>query len=342
MHSKFNLKPMSVGGILDLAFKIYRGNFVAIILYSLLIGGVSSLVVSLLNAGPSLFAPSTLFSILAQGGSSEQLLYALSQYANTGGGMLASIANMAVSVLVTPFVTGGIIIIALGACYGERYDRSNALKSVKGMGGKLIGTNLALSVCLLGVLIVFIIVIFFVGTVAIGAGASLILFVVMWLMLIVALITVIMPLSAFYFPVAIHEQRFGFRAFSRSIRLFFSKFWRSLGVTLLSGIIVSVLQWAVGAVLAFLPNIFYVIGTTLLNSLLTPVTLIVMVVLYLDVRMRTEGLDLEIQAAGLDDAAGNMFAREQAFAGNSYTNPQVGTADAPKFYIPTEAEEKQE
>lgn len=341
MQSEFNLKPMSIGGILDLTFKIYRGNFVAISLYSLLIGGVASLVVNLLNSGASLFEASSLLPLLTQGASIDQILPTLTQAASAGDSILASIASLVVGIFVTPLVTGGITLIALGACYGKQYHGRNALQLIKGMVGKLIGTNLAMGVCIFAVMIVFAIVTFLMGLLMISAETAA-LFTIVMVLLVVALLLVFVPVSAFYFPVAIHEERFGFGAFFRSIGLFFSKFWRSLAVLLLSGLIVSVLQFTVSAVQAFFPAIVQAIISALLSGILQPVTLIAMVLLYMDILMRKEGLDLEMQAAEVNAPPADMFVPEKPFENDLAAASQPETPDATTFYASPEGEEKQE
>lgn len=90
-------------------------------------------------------------------------------------------------------------------------------------------------------------------------------------------------------------------------------FWRVLGIYLLTALLVSVVAGAIGGTASIFLQVVaadpagavftptYLIGTTLAQivatALTTPFTAAVVALLYIDVRMRTEGLDLELARA---------------------------------------------
>lgn len=95
-------------------------------------------------------------------------------------------------------------------------------------------------------------------------------------------------------------------AMRRSYRLVSRRFWPTLGLALLSGIVATLFGYAIGFVPTFLSFLFGTDGlgwlltaaAGVLTSLITmPVVAGTTVLIYLDLRVRTEGLDLELDAA---------------------------------------------
>ena len=94
-------------------------------------------------------------------------------------------------------------------------------------------------------------------------------------------------------------------AMRRSARLVSRRFWTVLGLALLSVLVESLVEIAIG----FLPTfVSYLLGTdgigwvlpavvAILTTLITmPVVAGITVLIYIDLRVRTEGLDLELEA----------------------------------------------
>jgi hypothetical protein len=104
-------------------------------------------------------------------------------------------------------------------------------------------------------------------------------------------------------------------AMGRSVALVGPRFWPVLGISLLAGLIAYFVNSALGWVFQ-LPAQLIGLGTawpllalgTLLPSLVTmPFIALVATLLYLDARIRREGLDLQLGAASPDRAAGPAF-----------------------------------
>ena len=114
-------------------------------------------------------------------------------------------------------------------------------------------------------------------------------------------------------PVVVLENQGPARALARSWRLVNRSFWRVFGITLLAGIIVAIaggilqLPFSVlGAVSGsgIGATIVIVIGAIAAGTVTRPITAGVTVLLYVDMRMRKEGLDLALRTASGTGQAG--------------------------------------
>lgn len=303
----FELRPMGIGEIIDRTFKIYRSNFVGILLFSLLIGGAVNLVVSLLTMGSAAQASSAAtaaLNALQSGQSLEWVMRDFYGYTQAAVGGSALWANLA-AILITPFVTGSITYIALATCHGEHEEGTGWLARVKGMYWKLIGTNLANGLLVFGIYLAVLLLLFFavlnpMRSVLYGVSSF-----GVFLVAIVVFCGAIF-LSAYYnllYAVAVQEQRFGFRPIKRTFSLLTRKFWKVLGTMLLLGLLVGLLELAFGAVLAILPPLLVSVVKSVTDALIAPITVIAGALLYLDIRMTTEGYDLELRNAAFAEGA---------------------------------------
>jgi hypothetical protein len=117
----------------------------------------------------------------------------------------------------------------------------------------------------------------------------------------------LVPLFVMTAPAIAIEESGPFAGIGRSIRLGRSRYWPTMGVALLAGVIAYFLGQALGAA----PNIAALIiglryGWILLSAsnilvafVTIPLVTIVATLLYLDARIRTEGFDLQLVAARL-------------------------------------------
>jgi hypothetical protein len=93
----------------------------------------------------------------------------------------------------------------------------------------------------------------------------------------------------------------------RSWRLAKRRFWPTMGIALLGGLIATVLGQVLGGIPSFLALviglrwgwILLAAGSSLTSLLVTPLVSIIATLLYFDARIRTEGFDLQVIAAGL-------------------------------------------
>ncbi len=122
-------------------------------------------------------------------------------------------------------------------------------------------------------------------------------------------------------PVVVLEQERPGAALARSWRLVRRSFWRVFGILLLAGIIVAVAGSILQLPFLFLSTLFggsagftagtviAAIGTIAAGTVTRPISAAVTVLLYVDMRMRKEGLDLALRtAAGGGPLADSDFA----------------------------------
>jgi hypothetical protein len=92
------------------------------------------------------------------------------------------------------------------------------------------------------------------------------------------------------------------QGFSRSWNLVKGQWWRTFGVLLVVGILQLVISFALGALFGIVAAAVTTgdlrlateaIGSTLLSTMVSPITTIAVVLLYFDLRVRKEGLDLD-------------------------------------------------
>jgi hypothetical protein len=107
-------------------------------------------------------------------------------------------------------------------------------------------------------------------------------------------------------PVVIVEDVRGTKAVGRSWRLTKGHFWRLLGALILSALIA-----AIGALIITIPTEFVAftlgpggwpvsaLGSVLASIVVTPFSMLIIVLLYFDLRIRKEGFDIEVMAQEL-------------------------------------------
>ena len=92
------------------------------------------------------------------------------------------------------------------------------------------------------------------------------------------------------------------RGLGRSWSLVSGSWWRTLGILLIVGILQSIISYALLILFTLFADIFSTgdfrsalvsVGSTLLSALVSPITTIAVVLLYFDLRVRKEGLDLD-------------------------------------------------
>jgi len=192
----------------------------------------------------------------------------------------------------------------------------------------LIGATLLIPLILIGIWVAYAIVLVILavlhapgaligGLAALGAIAGIIL--TIWL-------TIMFRMAA---QVVVLEREGPVRALARSWRLVRGSFWRVLGITLLAGLIVvvtagvlqipfSLIGALAGGGSSLLPAtggsvagiLISAVGGVVAGAVARPISAGVAVLLYVDLRMRREGLDLVLQtaASGGNSSTGDEFA----------------------------------
>ncbi|WP_370648150.1 hypothetical protein [Amycolatopsis sp. FU40] len=281
------LRPLNVGDILD-------GAITAIRRYPLLILGVSA-VVAVVAAGLNLVASLWLvpdFNRVTQLGpaaTQQQQLDAL--YSLLGSTLTALLPVLVISMLAQTFLTGFLTVVMGKAVLGRPVDFGSAMREA---APRLLP--------LLAVTILY--------TLATIVAAAF------------CLIPAVLPYVFWSLagPALVLERGTIGQAFTRSRQLVSGMFWRVFGILLLAGVI----SWLISAIIsvpfslgsgafsgifdpqATLPKVttgslvLQSVGKVIAETIVMPFTALVTVVLYIDQRMRREGMDIELaRAAGI-------------------------------------------
>ncbi len=267
------LHPMSVGDVLDGAFKLLKANARTIVLI------VAAVIVptQLLSA----------FAIREQASVGFLNLFRdptlVEAQGNTGLGSLAgSLLTAVLSLLTGPFIAGAVSRVVAASYLGEVIGPAAALKATARRFGSLLAASI----------LVFLVEVF---------G---LLFCIIPGALAFALYTAVTP--------AVMIEEIGpIQAMRRSWRLMRPRMWAVLGIAILARIIAGVLGNLLGAVPSVAATVlggsfawlFIAIGGILSSLVSAPIVAIVATLLYFDGRIRNEGLDLQMMARDLERSA---------------------------------------
>ena len=316
------LRPLTLGDILGGAFQVLRRNPRPTFGFALLISLGANILVTLLIGGVTFLL---LWRTQSATGNDADTIIAGSVLI----GVLVVIATAMLSAAITALVQGIVALEVVRGALGDRHTLGGLWRAAKGRMGAFIGWTLLV---LAAVLLILIILSLIVVAVFLAAGeiAGVVAIVILSLVTLLGGIVLGYWLSTklAFVPAAILVERRSIRdAVARSWRLTRGFFWRILGITLLVAVILGIVSQVVTAPISFLggfaqvlvnPNgdaeasvgfvIVLMIVSLALSTVVTAITLVaqsaVPALLYLDVRMRSEGLDLELQRWVEDRAAG--------------------------------------
>ena len=295
------LRPLGVGEILDGAFASIRRNPKAILGLAAVVMTISAVISAvitrtLLNLG-SLNLPSP-----GQQLTPDQATHLMGRI------VAVALPAFGLSVLLTIIVQAilaGLLapIIARGVA-GQQISAADAWRITRPrLPSLLLATLLVLLAGLGPVLVIGVIV-----GIALLAGAPVAVYGGIVLLGLAALVLTIWlsTMLSLVTPVVVLENERPVRALARSWRLVRRSFWRVFGITLLAGLIVAIAGGILqlpftffGAVLGSGTGgtVILVIGAIAAGTVTRPITAGVTVLLYVDMRMRKEGLDLALRTA---------------------------------------------
>ncbi|WP_345763859.1 hypothetical protein [Diaminobutyricibacter sp. McL0608] len=311
------LRPLSFGTLIGAPFQVLRRNPKVTVGAALLIQGIPQAIVSLLIIG----GVTLLFSRVDNASAADQ---GALQAGAVGWAIVLGLVSILVSAVSTSLLQGIVVNEVARETLGEKLTLGSLWRLTRSRIGALIGWTLLLSVALtvgVGVLATIAVVIFAGGQAMIGAGvaysvvAGLGAVVVVWLNTKLALV-----------PSAIVLERLGIGAsMARSWGLTRGFFWKTLGVIVLIGLIVYFVTQIITTPIALVggfvtilvnptglgpsasdPSVAQVflsqLGINVISTVVSAVIGAVMAVvqssavalIYLDLRMRKEGLDLHL------------------------------------------------
>ncbi|MFF1669288.1 glycerophosphoryl diester phosphodiesterase membrane domain-containing protein [Nocardiopsis flavescens] len=315
------LRPMTLGDILNGAFTLIRRNPKTMVGLSLIIMAVSSIVSSIGFSGYMADYGTFMDQVMNDPmsiDSDDPLPFSLWSILTLYGGAFVNYAGVV-------FLTGLLTTTVGMAVLGRTLAPGEAWAAFRGRIGPAVGV--AVLQLLIGLALSAVIVLLLVGGVFAGAmlavagseGAGIavmLLSVVAGLVGGVALGAWILIRLYFAMPVVVLERVSAGQALARSWRLTRGSWWRVFGIVLLSALLIGIVTNLLsmpfsiaGIVPIFLAPealwstvasgaIIY-LGNVLIYSVSTPFTVGVTTLLYVDLRMRREGLDLRLHTAAL-------------------------------------------
>ena len=297
-------RAQAVGELLDSAFTLYRRNFRLIVAITAVVQVPLTLFSYIVYQLTGFEGAVTRLRQLTAGGTITQ------QQLSDLKSPLITLAAVGVAVfLVQTLLVQPVATAAMTRAVGDIYlDKPTSVGAVYTAVAHRIGAVIGVSVLLflVGVGIVAAVFVLSLGAVVAAgqAGAVLLLVIVP-----AALFAVIVFYTRWLFaaPIVILERLGPVAALRRSWGLVRGSTGRVLGITLLVGLITGILSTVVGALLSVATQfgddnvrlILNQLATLIADVLILPISLIVIVLLYYDLRIRREAFDIEMLAANL-------------------------------------------
>ncbi|MDX6764316.1 hypothetical protein SIN09_34225, partial [Streptomyces sp. F8] len=299
------LRPLGLGEILDGSVATMRTHWRSVVPISLVVATVIQVISVLVQK----YMLSDLPLSSAEDMTAEEAIDTL------GSSLAVSVVNQFIQVLGTIVVTAMLTMVFSRAILGQHSSVSAAWREARPQLLRLIALTLllALGIILIGAVLVL------PGALAGNMGLAVVGFVA-WLPLIIWL-GIKFSLAS---PALMLEKSTVIKAFTRSSKLVGGAWWRIFGITLLTGLIAFMVALMVvapfqmvgifafgggmdaledgSAQTAWGPLIFSGIGLIIAQTIIMPIQSGVTVLLYVDQRIRREGLDLELaRAAGIEN-----------------------------------------
>ena len=295
------LRPLGVGEVLDGAFASIRRNPKAVL-------GLAAVVMTI-SAVISAVITKTLLNLGSVNWPSQGQNLTPAQTTHLIGRFVAVAAPaFGVTVLLTYVVQAilaGLLapIIARGVS-GQQISAADAWRATRPRLPSLLLATLLVLLAGLGPLLITGLI----AGIAALAGAPAPVYAVIVLLGLVALVLTIWfsTMLSLVTPIVVLENASPGRALARSWRLVQRSFWRVFGITLLAGLIVSIAGGILQLPFTLLGaaagsgaggTVILVIGAIAAGTVTRPITAGVTVLLYVDMRMRKEGLDLALRTA---------------------------------------------
>jgi hypothetical protein len=310
------LRPIGLGEIYDGAFQAIRTNPRTMIGISAVVISVTALIsivpqaAALVSFGNSdLFDPERADEVTA------------AEAAGTLGGLASSFLLPAlVQALATTIVTGLLIFAVSQAVLGRRTGPAELWRRTRRRVWALIGLSFLVVVVPIvasTLLVLPGILVLAIGGASVAGGVLLGLGIVLAIVAYLALFYGFLALAA---PALLLEDLSIAAALRRSWRLVRRRFWRVFGITFLTAILVGILAGIISVPFAIVSSfvgflqenpyesfpvtllqlLISQIGSVLSGAVLFPLSAAVSALLYIDIRMRTEGLDVELMRASGD------------------------------------------
>ena len=315
------LRPMTLGTILGASFQVLRRNPKPTFGAALLVQGFVTIVSVLVVGLVAVFA----FGRAASASGEEQEALLAGAFAAT---ILSSIVPIVLSVIAIALLQGIIVLEVARASVGEKLRLAGLWRLGRGRLRALVGWVLAVTgvvVLSLGILAGLVVLIAVTGGEA-GIVAGVLLGILLFLGVVVVWFWLSTKLALVPSAIVLERKTIG-AAVRRSWSLTDGFFWRTLGITLLVAVILNVAGQVITTpftlIFSIIPGILSPTGDPtpmlvvaglsyllllMVSALVAAVASVVQsatgALIYLDLRMRKEGLDLQLQRFVEDRAAG--------------------------------------
>ena len=313
------LRPLSIGEIISGAFESLRANPRAMFLPSLIVLTATGVLSAVMNY----LGTSLLFSRLGVilDSSDIQVSRILPVFM---GSFASQIVGALLTALATTILTGLLIVAVSRSVLGRIATPGEVWERTRGRILPLIGQTLLITlitviadtiILVIGIVLIAVIATSIMGPDP-GAGAiiaTVLVALALTVLVLIAAVFLIVRLSLA--PAALMLENTGVvEGIGRSWALTRGSFWRVLGILalagLITGLVTGTLSFGLGMVFGIISvglpatqpfvSAVTVLLTSILSALVLPFTAAVTALTYIDLRMRTEGLDVELrQAAGV-------------------------------------------
>jgi hypothetical protein len=313
------LRPISLGEIYDGAFQAIRTNPRTMIGISAVVIAVTALMASVPQAAALVsFGQSDILDPNRAGDLTAE------EIASSFSGLFSSLLVPGlIQSLATTVVSGMLIIPVSNAVLGRKTTPGALWKRTRSRVWALIGLALLLLVASVSLVLLLLapgVLVLLLGGPSVVGGLLVVLAVFLSVALYLALFYALWVLAP---PAMLLEDLSVFGALRRSWRLVRRSFWRVLGIMLLTALLVGILSGVISVPFAVISSLLGLLqdrpyesfpltlvqllvsqlGSVLSGAILYPLTAAVTALLYIDLRMRTEGLDVELMRATGDAQA---------------------------------------
>jgi hypothetical protein len=291
------LRPLALGEILDGAVQTIRQKPKVMLGLSAVVNLALTVIVVLVQIGNL----SEAFGGLNSFSSSSE------QTTADAGDLVASGVSVLLQFLGTTLLTGLLVVAVSDAVLGKRPGIGEVWGRARGRIWALLGVTVLTLLALVGVGLACLLPGILVAIASPGVGA--VLLIVLGAFAAIALCSWIAIRLLFAPPTVLLERTGVFTSMGRSWRLVGGSWWRCLGIWLLAQLLGSILSGVLQVPFLILASVVdgsgtkaLVIGLTILSSiiartLVAPFSAAILALLYIDLRMRREGLDVRLQQA---------------------------------------------
>lgn len=302
------LRPLNIGEILDGAFRAIRANPKVMFGLSLIVMAAVAVIDTIIVL--------TFFDDLGAllNGSLDPALVSADDALALGlGSGVATLVSVVAAAFGTTVLTGLLILSVSEAVLGRAIELPALWQRAKGQIWRLIGQTLLIGVVISASMVVLLLVTILLVSAAVANGdnaglvAVAVLLVALAAVVLYAWVYVKLALAA---PSLMLERVGIVASLGRSWRLTKGQFWRVLGILITAALIVIVANVALAVPVSMLSALFFSadpfatgallftnIANVLVSALTVPFMAAVTALVYIDVRMRTEGLDVALARA---------------------------------------------